>query len=236
MSGPPEPKTPAPPRYARIGVIGDIHAEDARLEQALDALAARGVELCATTGDVIDGRGSVERCCELLEARGVVAVAGNHDRWFLGGHVHNLPWATPHGSLSAQARRTLERLPPVVELATVAGGALLCHGLGANDLAKVDPDDHGDALETNDDLQLVLRGRHRWIINGHSHRRMVRHFPRVTIINAGTLRRDHEPGFLDLDFAAGVAGIFTFDAHGRVSPHVERIALHAGPGAGSALR
>jgi predicted phosphodiesterase len=211
--------------YRRIGVIGDIHAEDALLEQALTSLQARGVELIAATGDVTDGRGSVERCCALLEAHGVMAVAGNHDRWFLGRIAHGLPWATPHDSLSARARRTLERLPPTVWFTTVGGPALLCHGLGTNDLAKVNPDDDGYALETNDDLQFLLRRPYRWIINGHSHRRMVRHFPALTIINAGTLRRDHDPCFLELDFAAGVASVFTFDG-GGVSPQVERIPLH----------
>src|SRR4051812_6994444 len=123
MSAREERASPTPDRYARIGVIGDIHAEDQRLERALDMLAGRGVELLVATGDVVDGRGSVERCCELLETRGVVTVAGNHDRWFLRGHVHGLPWATPHDSLSSRARRTLERLPSVVELATTAGRA-----------------------------------------------------------------------------------------------------------------
>jgi predicted phosphodiesterase len=224
---------PTHSRLGRIGVVGDIHAEDALLEQALVTLEARGVELIVATGDVTDGRGSVERCCELLEAHAVVAVAGNHDRWFLGGIVHGLPWATPHDSLSRSARRTLERLPRTVELGTVAGPALLCHGLGTNDLAKVNPDDEGYAVDSNDDLQLLIRRPHRWIINGHSHRRMIRRFQRITIINAGTLRRDHDPCFLELDFAAGIAQVFTFE-DGRVSPRVERLSLHeAGDRAGA---
>ena len=38
------------------------------------------------------------------------------------------------------------------------------------------------------------------VINGHSHYRMVRQHGSLTIINAGTLRRDHNPCFAAIDF------------------------------------
>ena len=213
-------------RYARIGLIGDIHAEDALLEQALDVLRSRGVELVAATGDVTDGLGSVERCCELLEAHEVVVVGGNHDRWFLAGTARGLPAATPPEAVSLAARRTLEGFPLMVELETCAGRALLCHGLGPNDMAKVNPDDDGYAIDSNDDLQNLLRGGgYRWILNGHSHRWMVRHFGGVTVINAGTLKRDHDPCFLELDFTARTGSLFSFDANLKVAADVRALAL-----------
>ena len=67
----------------RIGVIGDIHAEDAHLKEALTVLEDRGLELVLATGDIADGAGSLDLCCELLAARDVSAVSGNHDRWLL---------------------------------------------------------------------------------------------------------------------------------------------------------
>jgi predicted phosphodiesterase len=140
-------------RYRRVGFIGDIHAEDQLLERALDVLASRGVELVAATGDVADGPGSVDRCCSLLQSRGVVVVRGNHD------------------------------------------------------------------------LQNLLRGGYRWILNGHSHRRMVRHFGRATVINAGTLLRSHEPCFLELDFENGTGLVFTFEQDGRITDAPEAISL-----------
>jgi predicted phosphodiesterase len=213
-------------KYRRIGLIGDIHAEDALLELALGVLVSRGVELIAATGDVADGFGSVDRCCALLESHRVVVVRGNHDRWLLAGSARDLPEATPADGLTAESRRMLAGLPELAELDTVQGRALLCHGLGPNDMAKVSPDDFGYALDANDDLQNILRGRtYRWILNGHSHRRMVRDFGGITLINAGTLMRHHEPCFLELDFETASGLVFAFDRSGQIEPGPEQISL-----------
>ena len=95
-------------------------------------------------------------------------------------------------------------------------------------MSKVAPDDFGYALEANDDLQnLVRAGVHRWILNGHSHQRMVRHFGAVTLINAGTLLRHHQPCFLELDFEAETGLVFSFDPDGRIDAQGEPISLSA---------
>ena len=120
----------------------------------------------------------------------------------------------------------LADLPEMVEFKTVQGLALLCHGLGPNDMAKVGPDDFGYALDSNDDLQNLIRGgSYRWILNGHSHRRMVRDFGGVTLINAGTLMRHHEPCFLELDFEAASVSVFLFDRSGRIETSPQEIPL-----------
>jgi len=209
-----------------IGLIGDIHAEHERLERVLDTLEARGVERLLATGDVADGEGSVNRCCELLAARGVLAVRGNHDRWLLAGELRDLPAATSPQAVDEAARRWLETLPPTREFATAKGSLLLCHGLGANDMAKLNPDDEGYAVAFNDDLQMLLQSRtHRWVVNGHSHQHMVRHFPGVSIINAGTLKPGPAPGFFELDFEAGIIWRFELDGAGAVRSPPEPIPL-----------
>jgi len=181
-------------KYRRIGLIGDIHAEDRALEIALDTLRSRGVEVVAATGDIVDGSGSVDRCCALLRAHGAVVVRVNHDRWFLAGTSRDLRDATPTDAVTAETRRLLEKLPATIELDTVAGRALLCHGLGPNDMGKVAPDDFGYAIESNDELQDLLRaGTYRWVLNGHSHRQMVRAFGSLVVINAGTLAHHRDP-------------------------------------------
>jgi predicted phosphodiesterase len=204
-------------RYGRVGLIGDIHAEDALLERALEFLAERSVEMVASTGDVVDGEGSVDRCCALLEARRVVVVRGNHDRWFSKRTLRELPLATAPAQVASRSDDLLASLPETVDLETVAGRALLCHGIGRNDMSKVTPDDFGYAIEANADLQrLVREGTYRWVLNGHTHRRMVRHFGGLTLINAGTLARDFDPCFLELDFAAALARVFLFRPDGQI--------------------
>jgi putative phosphoesterase len=204
-------------RYGRVGLIGDIHAEDALLERALEFLAERSVEMVASTGDVVDGEGSVDRCCALLEARRVVVVRGNHDRWFSKRTLRELPLATAPAQVASRSDDLLASLPETVDLETVAGRALLCHGIGRNDMSKVTPDDFGYAIEANADLQrLVREGTYRWVLNGHTHRRMVRHFGGLTLINAGTLAGDFDPCFLELDFAAALARVFLFRPDGQI--------------------
>jgi predicted phosphodiesterase len=210
----------------RLGVIGDIHAEHTYLKEAIAVLEGRGLELLIATGDIADGPGSVDLCCQLLEDHHVVTVCGNHDRWLLAGTARKLPDATNPASVSKRSRQFLETLPRMVELNTASGLALLCHGLGTNDMAKVGADDFGYALESNDDLQNLLRNRYfRWVINGHSHRRMLRAFPGLSIINAGTLKRAHSPCFLEIDFVQKSISVFEFAGDGTVSHPPSVIAL-----------
>jgi len=88
-----------------------------------------------------------------------------------------------------------------VEIETVRGTALLCHGLRESDMAQVTPDDYGYAIESNQELQDLRReGGCRYLIAGHTHQPMVRSFGALTIVNPGTLLRDFEPGFAIVDF------------------------------------
>jgi predicted phosphodiesterase len=156
----------------------------------------------------------------------VVTVAGNHDRWLLAGTARDLPEATDPSSVTARTRAFLNRLPRLIELDTLNGTALLCHGLGPNDMAKVGADDFGYAVDANEDLQNLLRNRYyRWVLNGHSHRHMVRSFGALTVINAGTLKREHAPCFLEVDFENAEVLVFEFDSDGAVKAAPSRIAL-----------
>ena len=87
---------------------------------------------------------------------------------------------------------------------TPLGSLLLGHGLGDNDMIRLQPDDYGYALECNSPLQaLIAAGQHRIVVGGHTHHAMVRAFGALVVINAGTLSRTHDPccAVLDLDRA-----------------------------------
>jgi predicted phosphodiesterase len=195
----------------RVLVIGDVHAEDLFLEHALDRCAQLEIGSVLCVGDVVDGFGSVQRCCDLLREHGVETLRGNHDRWITEGALRSLPDATAIEQLNARAREYLASLPPIREYSTLSGLLLLCHGLGKNDMTRLGPDDFGYALDTNDELQALLRlAKYRYVVNGHTHRRMVRKFGPITAINAGTLKRDHQPCVLLLDFGKNCASYFDF--------------------------
>jgi hypothetical protein len=78
----------------RIGLLGDMHAEDASLSLALRVFADLSVDRVMAVGDIVDGLGSVDRCCALLAEAGAAVVRGNHERWFLAGTMRDLRDAT----------------------------------------------------------------------------------------------------------------------------------------------
>lgn len=188
--------------FTRLGLIGDIHAEDEALSAALRSLASLDVDAILAVGDIVDGAGDPNRCCELLAGSGVLVVRGNHERWCLEGTLRDLPEATALRSLDDASRSFLQGLPLTRELATAGGRLLLCHGLGPDDMASLRSGDYGYAIEQNAALQRIVReARHAFVVSGHTHERLVRRVGGVTFINAGTLHRAFDPcfGLLDLE-------------------------------------
>ena len=192
---------------SRIGLIGDVHTEYARLRTAVAHLRSQEVELMVCTGDVPDGASTpadVDRCCALLRDEGVLTVCGNHDRWLQDGEMRDLSGATTLDELSTKTRDYLASLPTTYEIATPLGLVLLCHGLGENDMAQVQAHERGKELDDNEALQLLLkRASYRAVINGHTHKAGVIDIEAISLINAGTLRRDRNPCCSVADFERG---------------------------------
>jgi predicted phosphodiesterase len=197
-------RAPTPDRESHIAVLGDVHAEHELLELALVTLHGWGVRRILCVGDIVDGPGSVDRCCELLREYGAVSVRGNHERWLFEGTLRDLPHATRRAALSSESLAYLESLPATCNVGSLLPGALLCHGLGPNDMASVTPDDFGYALEVKTELHELMADRGVSVVfNGHTHRHMVRRFPGLAIVNAGTLHREQEPGVVVVDPSSG---------------------------------
>ncbi|MBX3203453.1 MAG: metallophosphoesterase family protein [Labilithrix sp.] len=209
----------------RLGLIGDVHAEDVHLKLTLDAFREARVERVLCTGDLVDGLGDVERACALLREANALVVRGNHDRWIRADEMRTLPHAHAMTALAVDTIAQLKSLPPTTSMAIPGGGTLLlCHGVGANDMCRLLPDDQGYAISSNDDLLAILFDANvRVMVAGHTHRPMLRRFerghgkPPLVAVNPGTLARDDEPGFaiLELDDA----GSGHVDFHRIASDH-----------------
>jgi predicted phosphodiesterase len=196
-----EGRTVVAPTCVRIGVVGDVHGQDAALDRALDFFRRRGADAVLCVGDLIDGPGDVGRVIELLREGGVHVVAGNHERWFLHDEQRRLDDATLE--LPPDARAFLEALPVVRRFATPAGGLLLGHGVGEDDMAELRPETKGYALQDIPTLrELMLDPEVAYVIGGHTHQRMVRRFQGITFLNAGTLLPAQDPCVLWVDFEA----------------------------------
>ena len=183
----------------RVGVIGDVHCEAETLRRVLDALDGMNVDAVLCVGDLVDGPGDADAALELLQSRGVQCVAGNHERWFLEGERRDVADATP--AISEASEAFLRRLERLRYYDTPAGRALLCHGVGTDDEAWLRPDTRGYALQDIPTLrELMLDEDTPYMIGGHTHQRMVRVFPGLTVVNAGTIHRKDEQTFTVIDF------------------------------------
>jgi predicted phosphodiesterase len=197
----------------RIGIIGDVHAEHERLAAALEFLASEGVDGLICTGDLPDGVGDLDVCCELLQGADVLTVAGNHDRWFLQDRVRHVQDAHLREKASADTIRFIESLPKVRTLQTAAGALMLCHGVLEDDLAKIWPGSERSTSRCSAPLDALLQETNppRFVINGHMHFRTVIDFPSTQVINGGTLKGQYA-GFSLLDVDSGQIDSFNFSA------------------------
>jgi len=201
----------------RIGILGDIHCEVARLAGALQFFQTQQLDLVCAVGDMVDGPGDPNQVVELLEQHHVVAVRGNHERWLMKNEMRGLPDAQTRFDFSALAWVYINNLPAQLELETVAGPMLLCHGLGDDDMAGVWPFDDTLTLHSNIALwQLVNSKEFCFVVNGHTHQRLVMSFGEMTIINAGTLYRKHRPCFCIADFERSFVQYFNVDSEGGI--------------------
>ena len=180
----------------KIGLIGDVHAADEHLATAIAFLKDADVDLLLCTGDIVDGVGCPHRCIDLLASHDVQVVAGNHDRWLLEEKARHVPNAHERGAFSAGEIAYLEELPRQRQIETEYGLVQLCHGVGDHDLQKIWPGTERMPAERSRRLdQIIEENEVKYFINGHMHYRCVIHFENLTMINAGTLRADHKPGF-----------------------------------------
>ena len=182
-----------------MGVVGDVHCESETLSRVLDALETMNVDAVLCVGDLVDGPGDADAALALLEAREVQCVAGNHERWFLEGERRDVAYATE--SISEHSAAFLRKLRRTKLYDTPAGRVMLCHGVGTDDEAWLGPDTRGYALQDIPTLrELMLDDAIQFMIGGHTHERMIRVFPGLTVINAGTIHRKDEQSFAVIDF------------------------------------
>lgn len=215
----------------RFGLIGDVHAEDQLLARTLDALAAAKVDHVLCTGDLVDGFGNVDRVCSLLQSRNVKVVRGNHDRWIRNDEMRTLGNCHRMTDLNVDSIGFLKGLPATLSVEVNGGKLLLCHGVGPNDMCKLNADDFGYAIASNDDLLAVLFDANiRVMVGGHTHKPFVRRFERgsgkapLFVVNPGTLARDDKPGYAVLDLERARVDFHGLPTDGTIT-HLSTAAL-----------
>jgi predicted phosphodiesterase len=181
----------------RLAVIADIHGNLPALEAVLADIAPRGVDRIINLGDCVSGPLWPRETMELLDARGIPGVRGNHDRW-----LAETPRARMYPSdafafdrLTAAQVGALGALPPRIDL---GDGVVGVHGTPRDDneyllediidgrLAPAPPAAVVDRLGT---LQAGL------VLCAHSHQpRLVQARGGLQVLNPGSVGC---PGYVD---------------------------------------
>ena len=216
-----------PLRVSRVAVLGDVHTEAETVVNVLAYVNAmtedERPEYVLCVGDIVDGEGDADTTVRALREAGVVCVAGNHERWFLNDEMRQLKHVTP--TLDEENRSFLASLPITLRMETPRGGALLCHGVGEDDMTFLRSDTKGYDLQIPALKELMMAPEISFMVGGHTHERMTRAFQGLGVINAGTLRRDDDPGFIVIDFESGRVRCFDLSDFGAEIREVEPLDL-----------
>lgn len=174
---------------AITGVISDVHANLEALRRALAFLDWESLDRVVCLGDIVGYNSDPDACVDLLRARGIQSIAGNHDQMAvglrpLGRCSDKVAFATRRTvqALGADARAFLRTLPLT---RAYPDGLVLVHGSF---------DDCGTYLSSDTRLlqsAAAMRALHpsaRICLYGHTH------LPRLSLVGAATVQhRPHAP-------------------------------------------
>jgi predicted phosphodiesterase len=188
----------------KFAAISDIHGNLNALQAVLADIDREGVDRIINCGDTLGGPLESAKTADLLMARGIPMIAGNHERQLL-----TLPFdklnrsdACTASEITAGHRTWLMSAPPTMWL---ADDVFICHGTPFSDLhywLETVTDDFGQhgsvgvrAASQVEVIQRLGRGEHTrlacLIVCGHTHVPRVVQAPSpndghvITIVNAG---------------------------------------------------
>jgi putative phosphoesterase len=167
----------------RLGVIADIHADHRALESALRHLDGLGVATIVCAGDIVGYGTHADDVVELLRARAIPCIRGNHDRWALerrqviglrgwkAARFHDATW------------EFLAALPPSLQLALGGKRLTLFHGSPASDTEYVTP--YKPMPESVE--RFWEENRAEILVLGHTHISLVQRTPQGMVLNPGSV-------------------------------------------------
>ena len=207
----------------RVAILGDVHGDTPRLSIALEFIASvKGLDGILCVGDIVNLEADTESCCHLLIEHHVAVIRGNHDRWFLQNLGAYL--AKDHGGteIGLRSRAFIAGLPAMRDFETVSGPLLLCHGLLEDDLAGLYPRGHFCSPAVHLRLSMLEESHEvKWLVAGHTHRRMFQEFGGMRIVNPGTVCLEKDSGFCVVDFERGRIQFYDIDEKMNVAPSAE---------------
>jgi len=173
-----------------IGLLADIHAHPASLEDALRQFEAASVERILCAGDIAGYFDKLDACIHLLDTYRVECVMGNHDL----RHADRHPGSPASG--------WLRQLPSSRELCLGEKRIHLVHGAPPDDtdsgIRLLDRDGRWIESAIEDWSRRLAHLAFDILVVGHSHQVFARHLGELLLINPGSTVFNHSAGLLEL--------------------------------------
>lgn len=192
----------------QIGLISDLHGDFNSFQKALALFETKGVHRVLCLGDVSDRGPDADKIIEVMKARQIPCVAGNHDRTVVSNQAHWRDSAAYERLqrvgriVSDESIAYLKALPDTVNLTRARQRILMAHGAPWSDVVSI----------FHDSRQAMYQRLHRdyatatdIILLGHTHAPMHVVFKGLHIINPGsvygvTLRDSHTCAVMALPY------------------------------------
>jgi putative phosphoesterase len=167
----------------RLGLIADIHADHRALEGALRCLDEIGVAATLCAGDVVGYGTHADAVVEILRARAIPCIRGNHDRWALERRqvIGSRGWKS--AAFRDETWDYLQGLPPSLHVEQGGRSIAVFHGSPVSDTEYVTPykpmPGSVEQFWTGSPAEVLVLG--------HTHIPMIERTPQGTIVNPGSI-------------------------------------------------
>jgi putative phosphoesterase len=170
----------------KIGLISDVHATPAPLEEALSIFRRMGVETILCAGDIAGYGEVLDETVELLIANGCQSIFGNHDLWFL---------EEAQDESASRAHTWLGGLPAVLEKLIQGKKLYMVHASP--------PYDCMEGIKLLDEYGNLLPGqKQEWterlagfdydvLVVGHTHQVFAERLGGTLVVNPGSTKFNH---------------------------------------------
>ncbi|MCB1335589.1 MAG: metallophosphoesterase family protein [Roseivivax sp.] len=171
---------PLAPHFA---ALADIHGNADALRAVLADIDARAIPRAVNLGDVFSGPLAAEEVWDILQARPMLTVRGNHDRYLIEQAPSDMAPSdrVAHDRLPRAAMDWLRSLPQTIS----DQGILLCHATPADDQTY-----WLDTVDTHGTVQLAGIGRIRALLGTVAEGLVLcahTHLPRAVALPGGSL-------------------------------------------------
>jgi len=177
----------------KIGLVSDVHATPAPLQEALSIFAKAGVDMILCAGDIAGYGHELEQTVELLMASECKAIFGNHEVWHLEANRNDE---------ENQVNFYFRNLPPVLDLVIEGKKLYMVHASppqSCMDGIKL-LDECGELLSDQKEVwtERLAGFGHDVLVVGHTHQVFSEQLGDTLVINPGSTKFNHSCAILSL--------------------------------------